>query len=420
MQPGWWAGGKFPNNYLVAVMKKFYFSALFVAITVTFWACANGPKVDDAELFKTRTGVIGVFRQPAFYCSEASPQYMVLGDSTVLVKPSYSEDQDNLFVTELQPGTATLRSYEYSCGEDKHKFVLDTTRKDGASGIVVPATGFCKTVVSFVEGDQLFSQNDDLLIEFFEKHKVAASIHGIPYCEVVTPKGNKVSTGMDSDSLLQVKYEAAITDAAEIKQEEIYPLVTITPESEGITWDRDSTHVLVITFHDRPDIYDTDTLVMSQEVWTVSEKELYNWYKAHKDGVKDWDVRFKQLLGIRVRAKYTHFSALWVKPIDLVRPAYQTDVRLDSMMLKFDESFDDYSSDKEFKISFKHWFEGNRAKAYDKKTGFPWTRLGYTYDWGAEDKKYGLTEFLILKDSHVRVLFTKNVPTFVKWLEERN
>ena len=164
MQLGWRAGGKFPNNYLVAVMKKFYFSALFVAITVTFWACANGPKVDDAELFKTRTGVIGVFRQPAFYCSEASPQYMVLGDSTVLVKPSYSEDQDNLFVTELQPGTATLRSYEYSCGEDKHKFVLDTTRKDGASGIVVPATGFCKTVVSFVEGDQLFSQNDDLLI----------------------------------------------------------------------------------------------------------------------------------------------------------------------------------------------------------------------------------------------------------------
>ena len=26
----------------------------------------------------------------------------------------------------------------------------------------------------------------------------------------------------------------------------------------------------------------------------------------------------------------------------------------------------------------------------------------------------------ILKDSHVRVQFTKNVPTFVKWLEERN
>ena len=48
------------------------------------------------------------------------------------------------------------------------------------------------------------------------------------------------------------------------------------------------------------------------------------------------------------------------------------------------------------------------------------TRLGYTYDWGAEGKKYGLTEFLILKDSHVRVQFTKNVPTFVRWLEERN
>jgi len=80
----------------------------------------------------------------------------------------------------------------------------------------------------------------------------------------------------------------------------------------------------------------------------------------------------------------------------------------------------DYTYDKEFKLSFKRWFDDSRAKAYVKKTGYPWTRLGYTYDWGAEDKKYGLTEFLILQDSHVRVQFTKNVPTFVKWLEERN
>ena len=82
-------------------MKKIYLSVLFVAFTVAFWACANGPKVDDPELFKTKTGVIGVFRQPAFYCSEASAQYMQLGDSTVLVKPAWSEDQDNLFIMNM-------------------------------------------------------------------------------------------------------------------------------------------------------------------------------------------------------------------------------------------------------------------------------------------------------------------------------
>lgn len=398
------------------------FLELFVGLAaIALCCCGGGPKVDDAELFKTRTGVIGVFRQPAFYCSEASPQYMVLGDSTVLVKPSYSNEQDNLFVTELQPGTATLRSYEYSCGEDKHKFVLDTTRKDGATGIVVPATGFCKTVVSFVEGDQLFSQDDNLLLEFFEKHKVAASIHGVPYCEVVTPKGNKVAMPQDQDSLLRAKYEAAVTDAADATEQEIYPLVKIGKESDGVTWNNDSTQVLLITLHNRPDIYDvTDSLVLTQEVWTVSEKELYNWYKAHKDGVKDWDLRLRQLLGLYKNDNYTHFSALWVNPRDLVRPAYQTDVTLDSMTVKFDESFDDYSTDKDFKVSYKQWFDKTHTKSYDKKAGAPWTRLGYTYDWGSSGKKYGLTEFLILKDSKVRVLFTKNVPTFIKWLEERN
>lgn len=383
--------------------------------------CSSGPKVDDAELFKTRTGVIGVFRQPAFYCSEASPQYMELGDSTVLVKPSYSEDQDNLFVTELQPGAATLRSYEYSCGKDKHKFVLDSTRKDGASGIVVPATGFCKTVVSFVEGDQLFSQDENLLLEFFEKHKVGVSYHSIPFCEIVTPKGNKVAMPQDQDSLLRAKYEAAIADASDATEQKIYPLVKIDRESDGVTWNSDSTQVLLITLHNRPDIYDvTDSLVLTQEVWTVTEKELFAWYKAHKDGVKDWDLRLRQLLGLYKNDNYTHFSALWVNPKDLVRPAYQIDVTLDSMTVKFDESFDDYSTDKDFKISYKQWFDKTRAKSYNKKSGAPWTRLGYTYDWGSSDKKYGLTEFLILKDSKVRVLFTKNVPTFIKWLEERN
>jgi len=402
-------------------MKRIFFELVVGLAALTLCCCSNGPKVDEAELFKTRTGVIGVFRQPAFYCSEASPQYMVLGDSTVLVKPSYSEDQDNLFVTELQPGTATLRSYEYTCGEDKHKFVLDTTRKDGASGIVVPETGFCKTVVSFVEGDQLFSQDDNLLLEFFEKHKVAVSYHSIPFCEIVTPKGNKVAMPQDQDSLLQVKYEAAIADAADATEQEIYPLVKIDKESEGVTWNNDSTQVLLITLHNRPDIYDiTDSLVLTQEVWTVTEKELYAWYKAHKDGVKDWDLRLRQLLGLYKNDNYTHFSALWVSPKDLVRPAYQTDVTLDSMTLKFDEGFDDYSTDKDFKVSYKQWFDKTRAKSYNKKSGAPWTRLGYTYDWGSSDKKYGLTEFLILKDSKVRVLFTKNVPTFVKWLEERN
>ena len=330
--------------------------------------CSSGPKVDDAELFKTRTGVIGVFRQPAFYCSEASPQYMELGDSTVLVKPAYSEDQDNLFVQELGPGVATLKYYEYSCGKDKHKFVLDSTRKDGASGIVVPATGFCKTVVSFVEGDQLFSQDENLLLEFFEKHKVGVSYHSIPFCEIVTPKGNKVAMPQDQDSLLRAKYEAAVMDAADATEQKIYPLVKIDKESDGVTWNNDSTQVLLITLHNRPDIYDvTDSLVLTKEVWTVSEKELYAWYKAHKDGVKDWDLRLRQLLGLYKNDNYTHFSALWVNPKDLVRPAYQTDVTLDSMTVKFDESFDDYSTDKDFKVSYKQWFDKTRARSFHKE-----------------------------------------------------
>lgn len=46
---------------------------------------------------------------------------------------------------------------------------------------------------------------------------------------------------------------------------------------------------------------------------------------------------------------------------------------------------------------------------------YPWTRLGYTYDWGAEDE-YGLTEFLVLKNSTIEVEFTKTIDEFFDWL----
>lgn len=404
--------------------KHFAFASCLILVlaVISLVACAKNSKVMDSEMFRTKSGVIGVFRQPAFYCSEASPQFVKLGDSIVEVKPTWSENQDNVFVTEQKPGLAKLYYYEYTCGDNKSKFALDTTensKKPGPIGVMVPEQGFCKTVISFVEGDKLFSQNDALLLEHFEKSKVAAGFHNIPYCDVIDNRGSKISFA-DKDSIIDAQFQAAITDAAEALPDEIHPLVVINTASDMITWDADKSRVLVIAFHNEPQAYpEGETVKLSKNVWVVGEKELYSWYQSHKDGVKDWNLRWNQVMGLPRTSAMSHFSAFWVEPQNLIRPAFITDIQKDSMEVALDERFEDYSSEQEFKVWYKNWFDKNRARSYRKKDGLPWTRLGYSYDWGSKGDKYGLSEFLTLDDAEVRVLFTKNIPTFMKWLEER-
>jgi len=35
--------------------------------------------------------------------------------------------------------------------------------------------------------------------------------------------------------------------------------------------------------------------------------------------------------------------------------------------------------------------------------GYPWTRLGYTYDWGNPDSEVGLSEFVITAGATIKI-----------------
>ncbi|WP_373163574.1 hypothetical protein [Agathobaculum sp. Marseille-P7918] len=51
---------------------------------------------------------------------------------------------------------------------------------------------------------------------------------------------------------------------------------------------------------------------------------------------------------------------------------------------------------------YQSWFDDNILYSYFKSE-YPWTRLGYTYDWSGGDSPYGLTEFLIADGSGQRL-----------------
>ena len=356
-------------------MKKLILLAIACAL-LAFWACARPGHVRNEAEFKGKTGVIGVFRQPAFYC-EATPHYMRLGDSTYVVKPTWSNEQDNVFFAPHKPGTATLYSYSYDCGSSENKFVLDTTANNkGASGVIVPDSGFCKIVISFLQGEKLFTHNDALIEEEFKKAKVALKASDIPYCEVVKGDGSKLSFA-NRDSLMREQYKAAVEAAKDGGCEQVRPLITIDSTSDKVTWNVEKSRVLMVAAHATPDLFENGMPVTTDhEMRVYTDREILDWYKMNSKSVRNWPLRLRQLLGLPREENITHFTTFWVEPKDMIRPAYTPDIASTEMACRFEE--DDDSQLDSLGMWLRNWFDKTWSASYKSEGGYPWTRLGYT------------------------------------------
>ena len=203
-------------------------------------------------------------------------------------------------------------------------------------------------------------------------------------------------------------YAAAVRDAMTVEAEEVLPVVALTPESGMAEFD-DQGRVLLLSWHRHPDRYPAgEAAALSWgEVWTFTSAEILSWYDRSGGGVTDWELRLEQLIGLPPEAGYTHFSAFWVELEDLFRPAYVWEVTRSDMTASFEETPPE---------DFKAWFDGNIVWSYFD-SAYPWTRLGYTYDWSGEGE-YGLSEFIIRAGSEVEVAFTLTTGEFLLWLAE--
>ena len=204
------------------------------------------------------------------------------------------------------------------------------------------------------------------------------------------------------------QWQQIMADAVFTEDDEVEKLVTLTQEDPLVIWDENGTRVLLLTWHANPSPGESGEGLTWDEVWATSLAEMLAWYQQEGDAVTDWDLRFAQLLGLHADEGYTHFTAFWVSPSAVIRPAYVTAV--DAQMVNDDRQVRD--------SEYAEWFDDNIIYSYFI-SDYPWTRLGYTYDWGSEDSEYGLTEFLLLEGLAAEVAFTYTTEEFVAWLAEQ-
>jgi hypothetical protein len=191
-------------------------------------------------------------------------------------------------------------------------------------------------------------------------------------------------------------YLEAVHDAMIAEESEICSsLIAIKPENSYLNWSNG--YVLVVTWTKYGSSYPVNDTVFTWwgETWVTVAPELKDWYKRNPVSKEKITLRTEQLLGLPMNSGNNFFVEMWVKPDDLLRPAYDNEINDNTCGLFLPGTVSE---------SYTSWFNENIIYSYYAQNDhdkYPWTRLGYTYDWGNPENEIGLSEFIIKKDARV-------------------
>lgn len=204
-------------------------------------------------------------------------------------------------------------------------------------------------------------------------------------------------------------YVQAIEDAMVAKESEIYDdLTPITLNNCNLIWQgEDGNHsVLVVTWTKYESSYPVNETVVTSwgETWVTVVPEIQIFFKNQVNADTNATLRAAQLLGLPANTTNTYFIELWVNPQSLFRPTADNEINDTKAAITFPA---------DTTAEYKEWFNNNIIYSYYPMT-YPWTRLGYTYDWGDTASHVGLSEFVIKQNSTVTV---KSVTPTTQYLE---
>lgn len=199
------------------------------------------------------------------------------------------------------------------------------------------------------------------------------------------------------DSIL---YQQAMEDVVYLKKSNVYDdLVAINKSNKDLIWKtvNGEEYVLMLTWKGQGSIGFYEPYLNwgffntgDWPVWLTTAPQLLNFMK--KENPKDVNMRLKQLLGLPPSSIYTHFVELWVRPKDLFRPCLDNEIADKTCDLCFPSTVDS---------AYKAWINDTRlSRYYPDDCGlmnqYPWTSLGYTYDWNPKSKRHiGMSEFVL-------------------------
>ena len=206
-----------------------------------------------------------------------------------------------------------------------------------------------------------------------------------------------------SDGAVWHRYYAAIVDAETADYREICHILTaVNPYNKSLPWDDSHTRITVASWMGPKYIASYvvgEELTPSWKIWVTVSGEASEFARGTGLSGEALTFRMKELIGLPPDADEEYWVEFSVRPEDLFRPSADPDPSDSEAEL-------DFPSAPELSVSaaYREWFAGNEQASYVlARWGYPWTRLGYTYNWSEDGGKVGLSEFIIRPGAKVVV-----------------
>jgi hypothetical protein len=198
-------------------------------------------------------------------------------------------------------------------------------------------------------------------------------------CTPPPPPGGPAPVTAALDSL----YERAIFDAAVYRAEHVLPLNPIRPDAQG--------QVRVVTYTSTE--YTAGTSTLTEPVWVTQVPEVRDSCAGFTGD--DLTLRLEQLLGLPPHTGDTLMVEMTVPAAALFRPVTDPAVTTrypcgDTIQAGCGQSFPAAVD-----TSHVRWIADQTLTLWAIPRGYPWTRLGYTYNWHPGSPRYGASEYLI-------------------------
>lgn len=206
---------------------------------------------------------------------------------------------------------------------------------------------------------------------------------------------------------LDAVYAQAMANAAMYSPENVLPLHPAVPDANG------SVRVVTLTNWNPA----KGPQPLQRETWVTLVPEV----RDSCDGWEDEDVtmRLRQLLGLRPADVKTTFVEMTVPADSMFRPTVDPSVTTrwpcpedqrgsGSCGLTFPAGVDTAHITWMAKQMLSSWtvpngYPGSGAGEGQAGLGYPWTRLGYTYNWHPGSPRYGASEYLVRRGTPVTV-----------------
>lgn len=193
------------------------------------------------------------------------------------------------------------------------------------------------------------------------------------------------------------QYQAAITDARTAEPSEITTTLTpLVPYNDSLVWRNrtDSTRqVLVATWggsNTLPSATAGDTVTADEDIWVTVVPAVKQFCRTADQTGDDLQLRLAQRLGLPPNVDYERFVELWVQPQDLVRPCPDPEVTDHECELRPPKP----ATHVQVSDAHQAWFQKLKDTSYGPD-GYPFTGLGYTYDWNPTTDEVGPSEFVL-------------------------